>query len=109
MSGVFFVSACVSIAAVVLICAFMFVKGCPAIAEIGAGEFLFGTEWKPQDSNPSFGIFPMIIGSLYVTAGAIIAGVPIGLMTAVYMAEFCPKSFINGLCRRSTFLQGYPL
>lgn len=108
MGGVFFVSACVSIAAVVLICAFMFVKGCPAIAEIGAGEFFFGTEWKPQDSNPSFGIFPMIIGSLYVTAGAIIAGVPIGLMTAVYMAEFCPKKLYKWLMPPINLLAGIP-
>ena len=91
MHILFFMSACISILAVFLICFFMFIKGCPAIGKIGVIEFLMGTSWKPQDSPASFGILPMIAGSVYVTAGAIIIGVPLGLLTAVFMAEFCPK------------------
>lgn len=89
MHAVFALSACISILAVVLICVFLFANGIPAIAEIGAGNFLGGTSWKP--SNDVYGIFPMIIGSLYVTAGAMLIGVPIGILTAVFMARFCPK------------------
>lgn len=108
MGVIFFISACVSIIAVVLICAFMFIKGCPAIGEIGVADFLLGTSWKPMDSNPSFGIFPMIVGSLYVTAGAIIVGVPIGLMTAVFMAKFCPKKLYKWLMPPINLLAGIP-
>nr|WP_124099704.1 phosphate ABC transporter permease subunit PstC [Ruminococcus sp. Marseille-P6503] len=108
MGAVFFISACVSIVAVVLICAFMFIKGCPAIGEIGLSDFLLGTSWKPRDSNPSFGIFPMIVGSLYVTAGAIIVGVPIGLLTAVFMAKFCPKRLYKWLMPPINLLAGIP-
>lgn len=88
MKAVFLLTACVSVAAVVLICVFLFVRGVPAITEIGVSEFIFGTQWRP--SNEIFGIFPMIIGSLYVTAGALIIGVPVGILTAVFMARFCP-------------------
>lgn len=87
MQGVFLLTACVSILAVILICVFMFANGIPAIAEIGPLKFLLGRQWKP--TNGIFGILPMIIGSVYVTVGAIIIGVPIGFFTAVYMAKFC--------------------
>ena len=75
--------------AVVLICLFLFANGIPAIYKIGVVNFLFGQRWKP--ANEIFGIFPMIVGSLYVTAGAIVFGVPIGLMTAIFISKFCPK------------------
>lgn len=88
MKAVFLLTACVSVAAVALICVFLFASGVPAIAEIGVFKFVFGTQWKP--TNGVFGIFPMIVGSLYVTAGALIIGVPIGILTAVFMARFCP-------------------
>lgn len=88
MKAVFLLTACVSVAAVALICVFLFASGVPAIAEIGVFKFIFGTQWKP--GNNIFGIFPMIVGSLYVTAGALIIGVPIGILTAVFMARFCP-------------------
>lgn len=88
MKAVFLLTACVSVAAVVLICVFLFARGVPAITEIGVSEFIFGTQWRP--SNEIFGIFPMIVGSLYVTAGALIIGVPVGIFTAVFMARFCP-------------------
>ena len=89
MQGVFAVAACASVLAVALICIFLFANGIPAMSKIGFGEFLTGELWKPK--NDIYGIFPMIIGSLYVTAGAIIIGVPIGILTAVFMAFYCPK------------------
>jgi len=89
MQFVFLLTACVSIAAVLLICIFLFASGVPAIKEIGVSDFLFGTEWRPE--NNIYGIFPFIVGSIYVTAGALIIGVPIGILTAVFMAKFCPK------------------
>ena len=75
-----------SIAAVALICLFLLANGVPAMAEIGLPEFLFGTTWRP--ANDLYGIFPMIVGSLYVTAGAMIVGVPGGLLTALYLSRF---------------------
>lgn len=89
MHILFFLTACVSIFAVVLICVFLFANGIPAIGEIGVFKFLLGTKWKP--GNDIYGILPMILGSLYVTAGAILIGVPIGLLTAIFLAKFCPK------------------
>jgi phosphate transport system permease protein len=68
---------------------FLFANGVPAIAEIGVFKFLFGTTWWP--ANDIYGILPMIVGSLYVTAGALIIGVPVGILTAVFMTRFCPK------------------
>ena len=89
MKAVFFTTACISILAVGLICFFLFANGAPAIKEIGLFQFLFGKVWRPGNGN--FGILPMILGSLYVTAGAIIIGVPIGILTAVFLARFCPE------------------
>lgn len=106
MQGVFLLAACVSIAAVVLICVFLFMNGIPAIAEIGVFKFLFGTEWRP--SNNIFGIFPMIVGSIYVTAGALIIGVPIGILTAVFMAEFCPPRLHRILKPAFNLMAGIP-
>ena len=101
MKVIFFIAACTSVLAVALICIFLFANGVPAMGKIGLGEFLTGTMWKP--SNDIFGIFPMILGSIYVTAGAIIIGVPIGLCTAVFMAHYCPKN-IYGICKASVNL-----
>ena len=98
MEIVFLVAACVSILAVLLICVFLFSSGIPAIGKIGPLNFLGGTVWKP--SNNLFGILPMILGSIYVTAGAIIIGVPIGIFMAVFMARFEAGSRTSG---------GYPI
>ena len=89
MQGVFLIAACASVLAVALICIFLFANGAPAMKEIGFGRFLSGVIWRPN--NDIYGILPMIVGSLYVTAGAIIIGVPIGILTAVFMAFYCPK------------------
>ena len=88
MQVVFLVAACISILAVALICIYLFANGLPAIGKIGPLEFLLGTDWRP--SAEQYGIFPMILGSIYVTAGAIIVGVPLGLLAAIFMAKFCP-------------------
>ena len=89
MKIVFLLCACISIAAVIMICVFMFANGVPAIKEIGFFKFIFGTEWRPTQGI--YGIGPMIIGSIYVTAGAMVVGVPIGLLTAVFLAKYCPE------------------
>lgn len=89
MKIVFLLTACVSIAAVFLICFFLLINGLPAMKEIGFGNFIFGKQWLPMQNI--YGIFPMIVGSLYVTAGAILIGVPIGVFTSVYLVKFCPK------------------
>lgn len=91
MNGVFFISAFMSIVSLVLIIAFMFTNGIPVMRKYGFNEFLFGTVWRPTASSPSFGLLPMILGSVYVTLGAAIIGVPIGVLTTIFMAEYCPK------------------
>lgn len=106
MHGVFLVTACISILAVALICVFLFGNGLPAIAEIGPVKFLFGTKWKP--GNNIYGIFPMILGSIYVTAGAIIVGVPIGFLTAVFLAKFCPAGLYRIFKPMIDLLAGIP-
>ena len=106
MKIVFLLSACISVLAVIMICDFLFSEGLPAIAEIGPGNFLGGILWKPLEGL--FGILPMIIGSIYVTAGAIITGVPIGLLCAVFMARFCPKKLYRFLKPAIDLLAGIP-
>lgn len=106
MHILFFLTACVSIFAVVLICVFLFANGIPAIGKIGVFKFLLGTKWKP--GNDIYGILPMILGSLYVTAGAIIIGVPVGLLTAVFLAKFCPKGLYKILKPATELMAGVP-
>ena len=106
MKIVFLVSACVSILAVILICVFLFASGVPAIKEIGLTDFILGNSWKPNQNL--YGVFPMIIGSIYVTAGAIITGVPIGILCAVFMARYCPKKLYKVLKPAVDLLAGIP-
>ena len=106
MKLLFFLTALVSIAAVILICIFLFASGIPAIKEIGVFKFLLGTSWKP--ANNLYGILPMIVGSLYVTAGALVIGVPIGILTAVFMARFAPKSIYAPLKAAVNLMAGIP-
>ena len=106
MEVVFMLCACVSILSVALICIFLFVNGIPAMTKIGFFDFIFGRKWKP--SNEIFGIFPMIIGSIYITAGAIIIGVPIGILTAVFLARFCPKKLYKIIKPAIDLLAGIP-
>ena len=106
MEVVFLAAACVSILAVALICVFLFANGVPAMKEIGFADFLLGREWRP--GNDIYGIFPMIIGSIYVTAGAIVIGVPIGLLTAVFLARYCPAGIYKVVKPGVELLAGIP-
>ncbi len=104
----FLLAALASVAAVVLICLFLFAGGLPAFAKIGLGHFLLGREWSPSDVPPVFGIWPMVLGSLYVTAGALVVGVPIGLLTAVFMARYCQRGLYRFLKPGMDLLAGIP-
>lgn len=106
MKYLFLLTACVSIAAVILICIFLLASGVPAIREIGLFKFLFGTTWKP--ANNLYGVLPMIVGSIYVTAGALLVGVPIGILTAVFMARFCPKCLYSMMKAAVNLMAGIP-
>ena len=106
MQGVFFIAACASVLAVALICVFLFANGVPAMKEIGFVKFITGEMWKPN--NDIYGILPMIVGSIYVTAGAIIVGVPIGILTSVFMAMYCPKKIYRPLKAATELLAGIP-
>lgn len=106
MHAVFFIAACASVLAVALICLFLFVNGIPAMREIGIFKFLLGTMWKP--GNNIYGILPMIMGSIYVTAGAILIGVPIGILTSVFMASYCPQKVYRFFKSAIDLLAGIP-
>ena len=106
MRIIFMLSATVSILAVIVICYFLAGQGLPAMVEIGVSDFLTGTLWKPLEGH--FGIFPMIVGSIYVTAGAIILGVPVGLLCAIFMAKFCPRRLYSVLKPAVDLLAGIP-
>ena len=98
MKCVFLIAACTSVLAVFLICAFLFANGIPAIGKIGPLKFLLGTKWKP--SNDIFGILPMIVARIYVTAGA--------LFTSVFMARYCPKKIYRPLKSGIELMAGVP-
>lgn len=106
MEAVFLLTAIVSIVAVALICGFLFANGIPAMKEIGFVEFLTGTKWKP--GNDRYGIFPMILGSIYVTGGALLIGVPIGILMSIFMARFCPAKLYKVLKPIVDLLAGIP-
>lgn len=106
MKYVFLLCACASILAVVLICLFLFANGVPAIGKIGIFDFLLGEKWKP--GNDIYGILPFILGSIYVTAGAIVIGVPVGILTAIFMARFCPPKLYRFMKPAVDLLAGIP-
>ena len=106
MRMVFMISACASILSVAMICMFLFANGIPAIGKIGIFDFLLGEKWKP--GNDIYGILPMILGSIYVTAGAIVVGVPIGILTAIFMSRFCPRSLYRIMKPAIDLLAGIP-
>lgn len=106
MHIIFLVAACASVLSVGLICVFLFANGIPAMGKIGLFDFLLGTKWKP--GNDIYGILPMILGSIYVTAGAIILGVPIGIFTAIFMAHFCPPRLYKIMKPAVDLLAGIP-
>lgn len=102
----FMAAAGISILAVALICVFLFANGVPAIAQIGLPDFLFGTTWRP--ANDVYGIFPMIVGSIYVTAGAIVVGVPTGLLCAIFLSRFASSRIAAVLKPGVELLAGIP-
>ena len=102
----FFAGALFSVLAVLLICLFLFINAVPTIAEIGPLKFLLGTKWKP--SQDIYGILPMILASIYVTGLSILFGVPLGLLTAVFMAFFCPKRLYKVMKPCVELLAGIP-
>lgn len=106
MQIVFLAAACTSVLAVVLICLFLFGNGIPAMLKIGIPEFLLGQKWKA--SSNQFGILPFILGSIYVTAGSVIVGVPTALLTAIFMAFYCPKRFYPVLKATVNLMAGIP-
>lgn len=106
MEYVFLFTAVISIVAVALICVFLFANGIPAMQKIGFTEFLTGTKWKP--GNNKYGILPMILGSIYVTGGALVIGVPVGVLMSIFMARFCPAKLYKVLKPIVNLLAGIP-
>ena len=104
--ALFVAAAGISVLAVALICVFLFANGVPAIAQIGLPEFLFGTTWRP--ANDIYGIFPMIVGSIYVTAGAMVVGVPTGLLCAIFLSRFASGKIAAVLKPGVELLAGIP-
>ena len=102
----FIFAACISILAVFLICVFLFANGLPGMFKIGVLDFLTGTKWKP--GNDVYGILPMILGSVYVTAGALIIGVPAGLLTAIFLSRFASGRPAKMMRSAVSLLAGIP-
>lgn len=103
---VFILAACISILAVALICIFLFANGIPGMTKIGVFKFLTGKVWKP--GNNIYGILPMILGSIYVTAGALIIGVPTGIATALFMSKFASRGTVKIMNQAVSLLAGIP-
>lgn len=108
MKAVFMLSSVFSIFALLAICVFLFARGFPAIANIGFFKFIFGTEWAPLANEPSYGILPMIVGSIYVTALSTLIGVTLGLFTAIFLYKFCHKKAIGVIRQLINLLAGIP-
>ena len=104
--SIFWIFACVSVGSVVIITVYMIVSGAPAIAEIGLGNFLFGTEWEPKSGV--YGILPLILSSIAGTEGAVIIGVPIGILTADFLSETAPKWVASVVRPAVQLLAGIP-
>ena len=104
--ALFVAAAGISVLAVALICVFLFANGVPALAQIGLPEFLFGTTWRP--ANDIYGIFPMIVGSIYVTTGAMVVGVPTGLLCAIFLSRFASGKIAAVLKPGVELLAGIP-
>ena len=108
MNAIFFVCGMIAIGCVVLITIYMLVSGLPAIFEIGPADFLFGTVWKSTAKEPSFGILPFILTSIWGTAGAALIGVPIGLLTAVFLSKVAPRKLAVPVGMAVELLAGIP-
>ena len=108
MKVVFLLTACISILAVALICIFLFANGIPTMHKIGLGKFLFGMEWASTASDPKYGILPFILTSVYGTSGAILLGVPVGFLTAVFLSKMAPKKLRSVMESAVSLLAGIP-
>lgn len=105
---VFIIMGLLSVVSILLICIFLFANGIPAIQQIGFADFITGTTWTPTNGEASYGILPMICGSVVITLGAIVVGVPVGIFTAVFMARFCPPKIYSMLKMASDLMAGIP-
>lgn len=105
---IFLMSSLLSVLSIVVICYFIFKNGVPFIMKTGLGHFILGKEWRPTSTPASFGILPMILGSVMVTFGSIIIGVPIGVLTAIFMAFYCPERLYKILKPAVNLMAGIP-
>ena len=108
MNLLFFLCGFIAVVFVLFISIYLIISGLPAIKEIGLVEFLFGTKWASTASEPSFGILPFILTSVYGTAGAIVLGVPVGFMTAVFLAKIAPPKLATAVRTAVDLLAGIP-
>lgn len=106
--GIFLILGLITVGFVLLITVYLIISGIPAIREIGVFKFLFGKVWASTAAEPSYGILPFILTSVYGTAGAIMIGVPIGFMTAVYLAKLAPKKIKTVMESAVSLLAGIP-
>lgn len=108
MRAVFLFCAVFSVLALTAITVFLLAGGVPFIAKTGVGRFLLGTDWQPLSDNPVYGIFPMIVTTLYVTALSVVTGLGTGLLTAVCLYRFCPKKLVLPIRQMINLLAGIP-
>jgi len=106
--GIFLILGLITVGCVLLISVYLILSGLPAILEVGIADFLFGSSWEPSAAEPEYGILPFILTSIYGTAGAIIIGVPIGFLTAVYLAKMAPKKVKAVIQQAVSMLAGIP-
>ena len=106
--GIFLILGLITVGCVLVITVYLVASGIPAIREIGLREFLFGTEWEPTFAEPKYGILSFILTSIYGTAGAIAIGVPVGFLTAVYLAKAAPKGVKEMVGQAVSMLAGIP-
>jgi len=106
--GIFLILGLVTVGCVLLISVYLILSGLPAILEVGIVDFLFGSTWTPSAAEPEYGILPFILTSIYGTAGAIVIGVPIGFLTAVYLAKMAPKKVKAVIQQAVSMLAGIP-
>ena len=106
--GIFLILGLITVGCVLLITIYLIISGIPAIRQIGLVSFLFGTKWASTAAQPEYGILPFILTSVYGTAGAVILGVPIGFLTAVYLAKMAPKPVKRFMEQAVSMLAGIP-
>ena len=106
--GVFLLLGLITVGCVLAITVYLVLSGIPAIREIGLWNFLFGKEWASTAADPKFGILPFLLTSVYGTAGAILLGVPVGFLTAVYLAKAAPPKLRAALSGAVSLLAGIP-